>query len=343
MEIYGVHHMTGLERTLSFIRGESTDRPPFHPIIMQWAAKFSKVDYSDFCLKPEAKCKAMMECANAFDMDWVTVMSDPYCEAEGYGLEVKYPKNNLPHETGPLIKSFDDVHKLQLPIVDQVSRMINRVHEIEIFKKETHGAKFILGWVEGPMAEYADLRGLSDACLDLYDQEDEIEPVFDLLLEGAMRFATRQIEAGANCIGIGDAACSQIGPSLYRKYIFEREKKLVHHIQAQGALAKLHICGNTSDILPDMIATGVNIIDVDHLVKNLTPYSSLLGKSQVISGQCDPVSVILNGSPEQITEAVHLTFKTLDGKNIVSAGCEVPRDTSSENMFAFSKAASMLK
>ena len=154
----------------------------------------------------------MRQCIN---IDWVTVMSDPYCEAEGYGLQVKYTKNNLSHETGPLFKSFDDVHKLKLPIVDQVSRMINRVHEIEIFKKDTHGCTLIVGWVEGPMAEYADLRGLSDACLDLYDQEDELEPVFDLLLEGAMRFATRQIEAGAHCIGIGDAACSQIGPTLY--------------------------------------------------------------------------------------------------------------------------------
>ena len=33
-----------------------------------------------------------------------------------------------------------------------------------------------------------------------------------------------------------------------------------------GALARLHICGNTSRILADMVQSGADIIDVDWMV-----------------------------------------------------------------------------
>jgi hypothetical protein len=73
--------MTGLERTLAFIKGDDTERPPFHPIIMRWAAGWADVKYRDFCTIPALKCEAMIKAAKDFDIDWVTVMSDPWAEA----------------------------------------------------------------------------------------------------------------------------------------------------------------------------------------------------------------------------------------------------------------------
>ena len=49
----------------------------------------------------------------------------------------------------------------------------------------------------------------------------------DIIVECAMDFISLQIKAGAHCIGIGDAFCSQIGPELYNQFAFERQKKLV--------------------------------------------------------------------------------------------------------------------
>jgi hypothetical protein len=48
--------MTGLERTFSFMKGEHVDHPPFHPIIMRWAAQYAGIKYRDFCLDPFSKC-----------------------------------------------------------------------------------------------------------------------------------------------------------------------------------------------------------------------------------------------------------------------------------------------
>jgi MtaA/CmuA family methyltransferase len=327
--------ITSLERTLNFIKGNKVDKIPFHPIIMRFAAKYSGVKYSDFCLDYKAKCYAMIKCAEDFDIDWVTVMSDPYAEAEAFGMKFEFPEDDLPKPIDHLIKEINDIDKLSLLNVKDHARMMNRVHEIEEYKRLVGDKYFIVGWVEGPLAEYVDIRGLADACLDLFDYPEKIAQANDIIIENAKRFATAQIEAGAHCIGIGDAACSQIGPRLYKKMFFEGEKELVDHIHSLGALAKLHICGNTAKILPGMIKTGADIIDIDHMVGSMEPFADLLGSEQVFSGSSDPVSIIQDGTENIITESTISCHNQAKGRCIVSAGCEITPETSLDNFRSF--------
>ncbi len=242
--------MTPLQLTLDFIANKKVSRPPFHPIIMRFAAKYAGVKYREFCLDYKTKCDAMIKCAEDFSIDWVTVMSDPYAEAQAFGLAVDYIEDSLPLQKGYLLNSVMDIDRLSVPEIENSGRMLSRISEIDYYSKMVGEKYFIVGWVEAPFAEYADLRGLQDSCLDLYDCSEKINLAFDIFTENAINFITRQVKAGAHCIGIGDAACSQIGPELYKTFCFKREKTLVEHIHSLGAFAKLHICGNTSEILP---------------------------------------------------------------------------------------------
>ncbi len=330
--------MTGLERTLSFLHGEPVDHAPFHPIIMRWAAKYAGIKYRDFCLDPFAKCNAMILCAKDFNIDWVTVMSDPWAEASAFGIQVEYPEDNLPIDksghltdakTASLINHYNPLEN---------NRCCNRLTEIKEFRKYAGNEFFVVGWVEGPVAEYVDLRGASEASVDFLLEPEAVEKSMNIIVECAMDFISLQIKAGAHCIGIGDAFCSQIGPELYNQFAFTRQKKLVDYIHSEGALAKLHICGNTESILKEMIQTGADIIDIDHLVPSMEDFVSLISRYQIFSGKSDPVTIIQNGTPEIIKLSVMDDFKQARGRCIVSAGCEITPGTSVENMRAFASA-----
>jgi MtaA/CmuA family methyltransferase len=331
--------MTPLQRTLDFIANKPVDVPPLHPIVMQFAAGHAGIKYRDFCLNPESKVQGMIKCADDFSLDWVTVMSDPYAEAEGFGMQVQYPEDSLPVNSGLVINDISDIDRLTVPAMAESARMLGRVAEIELFSRRVGDKYFIVGWVEGPMAEYADLRGLAPACLDLFDHEKELTTALDIMTENAIAFIDAQIDAGAHCIGIGDAACSQIGPAFYKQYIVEREKRLVDQIHSRNALAKLHICGDTRSILPDMIATGADIVDIDHLVGDMSPYVDLLGDTQVLSGNSDPVEVVMRGTADTIARSVRACYEQTKGRGIVSAGCEIPKQTSEANFAAYCAAA----
>ncbi|MGE5420769.1 MAG: uroporphyrinogen decarboxylase family protein, partial [Chloroflexota bacterium] len=173
-------------------------------------------------------------------------------------------------------------------------------------------------------------------------EQEAVEEAMRVIMESAYDFIELQVKAGAHCIGIGDAFCSQIGPELYRTFAFERQKKLVECVHSFGAVAKLHICGDTTSLLNEMINTDADIIDIDHLVKDISSSASALKKHQVFCGKCDPVTIIENGPGEIIYNAVQQDYSDAGGRCIVSAGCEITPGTSLENMRLFRKAAERL-
>jgi uroporphyrinogen decarboxylase len=170
---------------------------------------------------------------------------------------------------------------------------------------------------------------------DLYEYPDKVHKALDIITESAIDFITLQVRAGAHCIGIGDSVCSLISPELYMEFCFEREKALADHIHSLGAYAKIHICGNISAILPDVIRTGADIIDIDHRTGPVNEAVKHLSSRQVFAGKSDPVSVIQDGTQDRIRDSSLSFFREAEGRAILSAGCEVTPGTGNDNLRFF--------
>jgi MtaA/CmuA family methyltransferase len=132
-------------------------------------------------------------------------------------------------------------------------------------------------------------------------------------------------------MGMGDAAASLIGPKVYEEFVWPYEKRLIDGVHELGAAVRLHICGNTRDILKGIGRLGCEIVDLDYMVP-VSEGREKMGQAQVICGNIDPVSVLQNSTPEQIHQAVEQCHKEAGGNFIVGAGCEVTRNTPPENL-----------
>ena len=153
-----------------------------------------------------------------------------------------------------------------------------------------------------------------------------------------MRFGRAQIEAGADIIGVGDAAASLVGPAVYEEFVWPYEKQLVDSLHALGGRVRLHICGNTRRILDGMGRLGTEIVDLDWMAP-LSEAREKMGEGQVLLGNIDPVAVLRNGSPESITAAVAECHRQAGLRYVVGAGCEVVRDTPLDNLRAMAEYA----
>jgi MtaA/CmuA family methyltransferase len=191
----------------------------------------------------------------------------------------------------------------------------------------------IEGWVEGPMAEAADLRGINTVMLDFFDDPAFVRDLFAFIVEMELRFAREQVKAGADVIGMGDAAASLVGPQIYEEFVWPYEKKLVDGIHALGGKVRLHICGNTRKILAGMGRLGCDIVDLDSLAP-LSEARAQMGPAQVLLGNVNPVAILRNGNPETVTSTIAECHQQAGARYIVGAGCEVPRDTLTDNLRA---------
>jgi len=61
--------------------------------------------------------------------------------------------------------------------------MSDRLRAVALFKEEAGNEKLIEGWVEGPIAEGADLRGINTLMLDFYDEPAFVQYLFEFVLE----------------------------------------------------------------------------------------------------------------------------------------------------------------
>jgi MtaA/CmuA family methyltransferase len=190
------------------------------------------------------------------------------------------------------------------------------------------------GWIEGPIAEACDLRGINTIMTDFFDSPAFVHELIEFVFTNAMAFARAQIEAGADYIGVGDAAASLMGPELYREFAWEYEKKYVDELHRMGVPVRLHICGNITAILPMLAEVKADIVDLDSMV-SVAAARAALGPGRCLSGNINPVAVLRNGDPALVMTRLEACFREAGGRcYAVAAGCEVPRDTPESNLQA---------
>jgi MtaA/CmuA family methyltransferase len=324
--------MNSYERYVATLRGKHTDFVPRVPILMQFAAEFIGSNYGAFASNYEVLVQANEACALEFGIDQLSCISDPYRETQGFGGIIEYRTDGVPRCKSPL-EEDRDLSRLQRPDPYSSERMVDRIRAVEAYRNRFKGEYSILGWIEGPAAEAADLRGTVNFLYDLMDDPDYAAELMDVTTETGIAFALAQIEAGADTIGIGDAIASQISPKLYESLILPREKRLVDAIRSHGAFVKLHICGNITHLLPGIATLEVDVLDVDHMV-DLRKVREAVGSNVTITGNIDPVNGVSRGTPASIREQILSCYRSAGGRYMVNAGCEIPAGTPVENLKA---------
>lgn len=305
------------------------------PITMMFACDLIGAKYRDYCTDYRVLVEAQTRVAEQFGFDYVNTMSDPAREAADCGAAVEFFEQTPVAlvEDRALLADKRALARLTAPDPLGGGRMHNGVKAVAALKEQVGDRLVVEGWIEGPMAEAADLRGINTIMLDFFDDPGFVRDLFEFVVAMELRFAQAQIEAGAELIGVGDAAASLIGPKFYEEFVWPYEKKLIDGLHALGARVRLHICGNTRFALEGMGRLGCSIVDLDFLCP-VHEGRQKMGANQVILGNINPVAVLRDGTPDLVAAAVEGCHREAGSRFIVGAGCEVPRDTPHENLRA---------
>jgi len=248
--------MTPKERIYAILRGEPIDRLAVTPIFMAWSAHFIGRTYRDYYLDADVLAASQQAVTQAFHLDQISAISDPWREASAYGMEFEYPPEGVGKPKESLIRDPDDVARVTSFEIEKAERPRQRVESVATMAAAVGPTHSVLGWVEGPIAEYADLRGVENTFMDLIDKPDMYFQAATVIVDNAIRFARAQIDAGADMIGVGDAVASLINPAMYEQFVLPFEKTLIDAIHEAGGTVKLHICGNNPDCPGYELETG---------------------------------------------------------------------------------------
>ena len=325
--------MTGKERVLNHLAGKPVDCLPLMPITMMFASDQIGAKYKEYATDYRVMAEAQIVTADRFDLDYVSGISDPAREAADLGATIEYKEDQPPAiiEEKARFADKEDLKRAEIPDPLGGGRMHDRVKAVAMLKERAGDRKLVEGWVEGPCAQGADVRGINRLMFDFFDDPVFVRDLFEFVVELELRFAKAQVDAGADIIGVGDAAASLVGPALYEEFVAPLEQKMIDDIHAMGVPVRLHICGRTTKLIPWMCNLGADIVDLDWMV----PMDEARKQSPdgaILLGNIDPVAVLRNGTPEDVRDGVAKCHEHSGERFIVGAGCEVVRDSPIENV-----------
>ncbi len=332
--------MTGRQRVAALLADKPVDRLSLMPVNMMFAADLISAKYLDYVLDHRVMAEGQIRTAERFDFDHVSCMSDPCREAADCGAVIRYFENQPPAIDEDNALLADKAHLLNLRVpAPESGRRMNECLRVESLLKERVGReKLVLGWVEGPCAEGADLRGINRLMLDFIDDPPFVRDLFAFVVQLELGYARAQIAAGADQIGIGDAAASLVGPQIYEQFVWPAEQQLIQGLHAMGTTVRLHICGNIRPLLHQIARLGCEIVDIDAMVP-VDQARQEMGSKQIILGNIDTVRVLRNGTPATVRAAVRECHRQAGMRFVIGAGCEIPRDTPHANVHALTEYA----
>jgi MtaA/CmuA family methyltransferase len=329
--------VTHRQRFLAALNGDSADRAPVFPLLMFLAANRAGLTYREFATDGRALAEAQLLIQERLDLDALTACSDAFRIPADLGGDMAYPEDRTPFLQRPLVTAKTDLERLGHPDpTAEGSRMADRVLAVSEMVRAVGSEVPVLGWVEMPFAEACSLCGVTEFLLLLKDDPIRAHQILAYAAGINIEFAQAQIEAGADMIGAGDAAASLISPAMYAEFALPYERQVCQAIHQAGSLVKLHVCGNTSHLLGQMATCEADLFNVDHLVPLDKARDAYTAQRRCYKGNLDPVSQIMQASPERCQTLAHECLAVAQGtRYMLSAGCEIPAATPDEVLRAF--------
>ncbi|MBE6519303.1 MAG: hypothetical protein E7Z70_07225 [Thermoplasmata archaeon] len=335
--------MTSRERGLAIFQGEIPDRAP--------VCDFGNAAMLGYTGRSMQQCRDDPGLAVTIMKKWVKETGADFffgpVETKGIfmdlpGIEIKLPENDQGSLKNTYFQSIDEaVEKYLYDPFDPATCPKFYRYVVDFFASQRKACQDVMMpvWCEGVLTTSGFLFGMENLIMGLMMQPEEINRVIDRGAAFSRDIVSAQLEeVYADYVVYTDPVSSadMIDGDMFRKFNRDRlHDNIMHWNREYGVDTMLHICGDTTPMLPDFVKTGAKVMSLDHKV-DLRDARKCFGDKVAIMGNLDPVSVMLSDSVEKVTEEAERCFSYAgqDGGYIFGAGCAEPLNTPIRNIQA---------
>lgn len=336
--------MNSIERIDATIHFRKPDRVPVDLHNFQPAAAATGLPLSVVFKDGELLAEAMLKAWREFGHDMILLENGTACNAQACGVEVVYRDDAAPAAHTPVVKNLADILNMEIPDPYTAFPMCEILKATRILSKEIGDKVWICARADqGPMDLASQLRGINELMLDIgmEDEPELIHALLDYSRRVATRYAYALIECGGHSTSIGEpvAGPDMLSPKHYRKYPWQHEKRMAEELKEQSIILHNHICGNTLPIIDDFIATGAEVLEIDHKTNARVAKEHARGKTTLL-GNID-TSLLINGTHQEVEDACREAIEIMgpDYGFILGPGCAMSTETPADNIHALVEAA----
>lgn len=332
--------MTSLERVRAVLAGALPDRVPVCLLSFQNAAWLAGYSVGEYCQDGDKIAAAQLAYWDAFRHDIIDIENGVAAMAEAVGCGVEYHDDAPPWVTKPAINSLDEVGSL--PDVDpyRTPGLAALLKATRLVAKKLGDTVCIRGESDqGPFNLATQIIGIEKFLYALADpdQADGLHRLLEYATIQVAKLARAQIAAGSHYTLVGESTAGPdvCSPAVYRRFALPYEQRLVAALRQDRVETGIHMCGNATRIIPDMVQTGALYFELDAKIDRRAVRQATAGRVTIF-GTVDPGHLLPHGTPEEVAAAAREDIRLLGqaGRYVLCPGCTLPYDTPVENVRA---------
>ncbi|HRU06180.1 MAG TPA: uroporphyrinogen decarboxylase family protein [Candidatus Brocadiia bacterium] len=273
---------------------------------------------------------SLSELAQNLKPDALFFMMDLSVEVGALGMPVHFGLDESPTVDQHLVRAPGDLDKFMAIDVLKDCRASVFLNTMRLMKENLDIPKG--AYCIGPFTLAGLMMGAEEIALAAIDDPAFVHETLQYAAHVIGRYATALIESGADMVAILEPTGVMLSPRQFDEFVAPYVAQLV---QTFPVSTILHICGNTTPLIRNMAATGVEGLSLDTAV-DFPAAAKLLPDNVALIGNIDPISVLRAMTPAQVAAQTRAFLDaTRDAPNLVlSSGCDLPQDTPIPNIKA---------
>ncbi len=337
--------MNGYERIMAALHGERADCVPIMLHNFMPAAREAGYSMREFRSDPDAIAKTFIQAIETYHYDGIVVDVDTATLAEAVGVPVDLPEHEPARCRAGCVESWQQVPDLPPPNVGKCRRASIWLEGVRRLRDYFDDEILIRGNADqAPFSLASMMRSPEVWMMDLLDEQNRpyVLQLLEYCTQATCQFVQLMKDSGAHMTSNGDspAGPAMISPRMYRFFALPYEQRVVAAAHQAALPYILHICGNTDPILPDMVKTGADALEIDYKT-NAALARKVLSDRATFVGNIDPSGVLARGTVQDVERAVIalLTQFADSPRFILNAGCALPANTPPENIHTLIRTA----
>ncbi len=306
-------------------------KPLVVPLMGYPGAALTQTSLRDNLFRSELHAQSILALHKQHQPDLVFPMMDLAVEAGALGLHVEFPENESPTVTEHPVRQTADLKRFEAIDVLMDTRLISFLETLSHLRKELDTP--VAAYVTGPFTLAGLLMGATQIAEATIENPELTLKVLSLATRVIKDYTLACIDAGAQLVTYLEPTAVMLSPSFFQTFSGNFVEQIGELLDVP---AILHICGNTTHLIPNMAKTGVQGLSLDSLVP-FDKAREAVPSNLILIGNVDPVTIMAHGSEMHVRLAVRDLLDTMRGAAnfVLATGCDLPLKTPQENIRAF--------